>query len=531
MRRSFAKRVIGRGSAAAALSLCLLVGVPAVSEALSPPEQGPGEVVFVNAGRIISINADGSDRQVLTRTKISVGSRNFERESLELGDSDPQISPDGQKLAWLRTTFAGGDYRLQLLVGQRNATRRVQLIDSDNSFISSLGWTSGGGLIITYLRTVGRDRKGHERYQQRLLTMKTDGSHRKVLLSGPTGGFLATPWLTAQAISPDGRSLLYTRANMKQSQLRIRDLDSGADRLVTYGVMQASFSPDGNGIVFSPEDCFADGQECDSGKWLEPGLWTVGADGSNLTRIYASRAGVESPSYSPDGSRIIFSSARNTPGFDSASREIYSISSDGSCLTWLTNGSPASHSPAWGPETDMSYTPRGCGADGRGPLVEIRPLKRRKVDATPRLWAGPQIGSRLLSSLVGYWPGSVSEYYTYGDCAYFNPARCSRPLMIESTRRCHALDEIEFGDRHSFMRRRGALVVKSTSRGRPGSTAVASGRAILGIGQPPFDSGRGGRPNTFADHLEAIGLLREVGKPWVPGSKLPARVRKPACKG
>ena len=152
-------------------------------------------------------------------------------------------------------------------------------------------------------------------------------------------------------------------------------------------------------------------------------------------------------------------------------------------------------------------------------------MPARKNDPRPRLWAGPQVGSRLLSSLTSLWFGSRNEFYVYGDCAYFDPDRCSQPLVLESTKVCTAFDELQFGGRYRILKRRGVQVVRSWKKKRLGSTGVRVGRSVFGIGQAPLGLRGPGRPNTFADHLKMIDLLRPVGKPLVPGSRLPAPVK------
>jgi hypothetical protein len=135
------------------------------------------------------------------------------------------------------------------------------------------------------------------------------------------------------------------------------------------------------------------------------------------------------------------------------------------------------------------------------------------------------VGGRLLSSLASYWPGGGHEIYVYGDCAYFNPGRCSRALTLESADTCSGFDEIRFGSRWKRLKRRGVPVVRSWRKGHIGGTGLRSGRSAFGVGEPLLFASRKGRPNTFADHLQLIEQLRPVGRPLVPGSKLPAPVK------
>jgi Tol biopolymer transport system component len=72
-------------------------------------------------------------------------------------------------------------------------------------------------------------------------------------------------------------------------------------------------------------------------------IYTMNADGSDLTRLTVSDAVVGSPSWSPDGERITFE--RNL-----SDQEIYVMSADGSGLTNLTNDPAQDRDPSWSPD-------------------------------------------------------------------------------------------------------------------------------------------------------------------------------------
>ena len=67
------------------------------------------------------------------------------------------------------------------------------------------------------------------------------------------------------------------------------------------------------------------------------------ADGKNQQRLTENRVDDKSPSWSPDGERIAFSSNREEEG----SREIYVMDADGWNLRNLTNHPDSDGSPAW----------------------------------------------------------------------------------------------------------------------------------------------------------------------------------------
>src|SRR5215207_9488816 len=78
-----------------------------------------------------------------------------------------------------------------------------------------------------------------------------------------------------------------------------------------------------------------------------PDLYTVGADGSGLTRL-TRLAGVEhDPSWSPDGSKVAFTRAMNP---EQGPYEIWTVNADGTGLTRVTAHRGFTFGPAWSPD-------------------------------------------------------------------------------------------------------------------------------------------------------------------------------------
>lgn len=117
--------------------------------------------------------------------------------------------------------------------------------------------------------------------------------------------------------------------------------------------VQPSWSPDGSKIVFV------------SDQTGNKEVYVINADGSGLTRLTSTQSAREySPAWSPDGKRIAFES--NVSG----SNEIYVMNVDGSNPTRLVNLPDGAQStdPAWSPDsTRVAFTifsrPQGSGID------------------------------------------------------------------------------------------------------------------------------------------------------------------------
>ena len=67
-------------------------------------------------------------------------------------------------------------------------------------------------------------------------------------------------------------------------------------------------------------------------------------NGKNQRRLTKSRGDDWSPSWSPDGKRIVFSSGRD------GNREIYVMDADGRNQLNLTNSPQGDYSPSWSPD-------------------------------------------------------------------------------------------------------------------------------------------------------------------------------------
>ena len=125
-----------------------------------------------------------------------------------------------------------------------------------------------------------------------------------------------------------------------------------------------------------------------------PHIWTVGADGANLTQRGGSSAFADDPAWSPDGHAIAFHGGGEGPA-----NGLYVMSADGSDphrISSVAGSSFAFHTPEWRPQGDLIAF--YAGDDGAHNVYVIGPdgIGERNVSSDD-----PRRGARPTDE---YWP-------------------------------------------------------------------------------------------------------------------------------
>lgn len=130
-----------------------------------------------------------------------------------------------------------------------------------------------------------------------IYTMKSfDGTEVKPLVQG--SGLEVEP-----AYSPDGKFLAFASGRFGNPHLFVRDLSTGGDTRITFAGWynsSPSWRPDGKKIIFAGYDREIDRYD----------LFTVNPDGRQLERITLDQGDNENPTFSPDGRFVLFQSNR-----------------------------------------------------------------------------------------------------------------------------------------------------------------------------------------------------------------------------
>ncbi len=489
----------------------LLLSGTATGLSQSPAEKA--EIFFTNGGRILSMKADGTDRKVLTRPNGSVSIFS------EVSDSAPLASPDGQTVLFSRS-IEDAPRRSGIRAVDRDggATRMVLGFSTEDEMLSAVDWNADGSRFYAF-RAWGVERS--ERLtiiKSVLLSVNPDGTGTKTLYSTSTA--LDTEkfttgrngWFPIDAsVTPNGKTALLAMisfspgSNMRLARL---NLSTGKRTWLLRDAGPADISPNGRTIVFASERARKNKSCYDGYCVYQRKLYLMNLDGSNLRPLLpVNREGnFTSPDFSRDGSRVVFQTDSDT-NRSWFGPEIWSVKTDGSCLTRLTNGSPLSGEPSWGAGSVTG--PAICGKADLRPFVDVDyPKRAEKLKPRP-MWLGKEYDNLLLSEA---WIGYRSMTSRFADCGALDTKDCKGRVSVRSVGICAAGigNELTNGGYTEMERVRGGLVLTFDESGPfgVGTTHLVTGGIDVDLGAEVIE---GVRPVSATWRREAIDHLRYVG--------------------
>ncbi len=217
---------------------------------------------------------------------------------------DPTLSPDGKRIAFSRWNQPAG-----LFVANADGTNERQLLNLEQ--LVSPQWSPDGTRIAYTAQKGGTVESGKVCFGPYGCFTFPPDPHWKIGVVDASTGVVSEPQCSNHCFSPtwsgDGHTLAYADGTFGILLTDTAPNGGPARNLFTQnpGVQSTSYSPDGSKIVFMAKQ--ADHWEIN----------TINADGSNLSAVTVqdplsfTQVNSVAPTWSPDGKQILFLSDRN----------------------------------------------------------------------------------------------------------------------------------------------------------------------------------------------------------------------------
>jgi TolB protein len=277
--------------------------------------------------------------------------------------SDPDISRDGSRLVFASTQHSTTADIYFTSVPGRTLTQLTT--DPAQDIMPSLH-PSGGKIAFSSDRAGNWD----------IYVMSTEGGQPMKVTDEPEPE-LHPSW------SPDGRHLIFCKLGSRSGrwEMWVVDINNpGVRRFLDYGLFP-QWCPD----VARSKILFQRARQRGSRFFS---IWTIdyiNGDAVHPTEIVsAGNAAVINPSWSPDGSRVIFVTVVQPDEGDDesiAQSDVWLVSIDGSGRTNLTNGRYANYQPVWGADGRVFFVSNRTGVDN---IWSVSTTRAMETLGTPR---------------------------------------------------------------------------------------------------------------------------------------------------
>ena len=265
------------------------------------------------------------------------------------GDFQPQVSPDGRLLAFVRSGARGfGNQEVWIQPVTGGEARR--LTSGQYAFARALSWTPDGAEIVFSYGAPGS--------LARLA--------RVPLAGGAPQPIVGVGENTSDASVRGNRMVYVQNTTLGMDTWRLshpgaaRPSDT-PEKLLARGV-NASYSPDGRRLAF----------ESSSGG--DVNVWLSNADGSHPVQLTTSKSGSGTPRWSPDGRRLVFDS------LEAGNWDLYVVGADGGTPRRLTQEPSEEGTGTWSRDGRWIYF--HSDRSGRSEIWKVPPDGGTAVQVT-----------------------------------------------------------------------------------------------------------------------------------------------------
>ena len=236
---------------------------------------------------------------------------------------DPAQSPDGTRVAF--TSSRDGDREIYVMDADGGGPENLTFHEA---WDEAPAWSPDGERIAFVSDRNGDvEEYGGLRFNTDIFVMNADGIGVEQVTSDPLSRSADQP-----AWSPDGSSIAFRKVG---GGIFVLELSSGEARNLTEEGWAPSWSPDGRWIA-----CIR------TVEYEESHVWKIPVAGGEATQLTLDRFFRTSPTWSPDGGRIVFAREDRVGagGYD-----LYVIPAEGGAGEQLTDDPGVDREPCWAP--------------------------------------------------------------------------------------------------------------------------------------------------------------------------------------
>lgn len=290
----------------------------------------PAQAAFPGAnGAIVFASTMDGDSDIYAVASDGSALRNIT--STPRREQQPSVSADGSRVAYKTAVSSPRDEESWVSGFDGTAAHQVTDTPGELRFSTQPAWSPGGDRLLV---RSNRDAGHYDVWSVR----SSDGGDPVQLTQDAADD-------RYPALSPDGKRIVFRSDRGGDPDIWVMDSDgsNAVDLTAGTGLWESApaWSPDGRRIAFERVGLPGD-PDVDATVATTDEIWTMAADGSSQRRLTDNAAHDEGPGWSPDGTQIVFTSAREEPRGD-----IWLMAADGSQQRRLFGTPATEESPDW----------------------------------------------------------------------------------------------------------------------------------------------------------------------------------------